>query len=695
MIKKLFLVWLIFFVSLIPLALAEQWNQLNFTICNNNGVCDSGEDKCTCASDCGECSGNVPNTLCQEYSCLTGLCRAQIKYYCCGNHICESGENFSNCDADCAPTELTIELLSPADENVFLRGENITFKAKVKADGVIAKQANVRVKTFAGDIPMYDDGNHSDEKANDGVYAVSFLVSELTSKNNYASEISAEKLGVSKTHNFVVKVNPELSLDFSIDKNNFVLGEIIYFQGTIFKKGNPVSTVITITALNKNQAVFESKTKSDANGFFSLDQRTSLIYPEGNWHFIVSGKDVFENQGILEKTAVVSREAGTIFMDVLFPSGYEKLYSRGSEMRILFDVLFDEIPVEDAEVNALFPDGKEVALKMVSKGKYSLSYSLPFDFPLGQQKILVNAKKTIGSVKYGGSTEMEITVDEAKINAVLLEPKKQTAALGEELNFRLRLNYENGEALSKPKISVKINNKEISSNEKETGVFYFSYVVSNDDLSEARQLLLEVQAIDTFGNKVYFDRLFEVTGELTLEYYFRENPLLFLSVIFAFIFIIIVIIVIKKRLNTLNSLTKRKKELERLKGDLQEKYFNLGAMSSEQYYSLLSKYSSELRDIDSAIDAFKKASEEKGIEVEEEEVFGEKKVSFDDSEMGSMFKISGEKNSFEEEEIPGLFSVKKKAVGEESSEKETPEEEIKPKKRKEKKKESKDDLWGN
>jgi len=644
----------------VPFSLAEQWNQLNFALCDNDGICDSGEDKCTCASDCGECSGNVPNALCQEYSCLTGLCRAQIKYYCCGNHICESGEDFSNCDADCAPTELTIELLSPLDENVFLRGDQITFKAKIKADGVIAKQANVRVKTFAGDIPMYDDGNHSDEKANDGIYAVSFLVSELTSKNNYASEISAEKLGVSKTHNFIVEINPELSLDFLIDKNNFVLGDIIHFEGFLLKRGNPVSTVITITALNKNQAVFESKTKSDKNGFFSLDQRTSLIYPEGNWHFIVSGKDGFENEGLLEKTVVVSREAGTIFMDVVLPDSYQKLYSRGSEIRILFDVLFDEIPVEDAEVNALFPDGKEVALKMVSKGKYSLSYSLPFDFPLGEQKILVNAKKTIGSVKYGGSTEMGITVDEAKINAVLVEPQKQTAALGEELNFRLKLNYENGNALSKPKISVKINNKEISSNEKEPGVFYFSYVVKNEDLSEARQLLLEVQATDAFGNKVYFDRLFEVTGELTLEYYFRENPLLFLSVIFAFIFIIIVIIVVRKRLNTLNSLAKRKKELERLKGDLQEKYFNLGAMSSEQYYSLLSKYSSELRDIDSAIDAFKKASEEKGIEVDEEEVFGEKKVSFDDVETASMFKISGEKNSFEEEEMPGLFSVKKK-----------------------------------
>jgi hypothetical protein len=474
-------------------------------------------------------------------------------------------------------------------------------------------------------------------------------------------------------------------MDFSIDKNSYILGEIVHFEGTLFKRENPVSTVITITALNKNETVFESKTRSDENGFFQFDQRTSLIYPPGNWHFIVSGKDSFENQGLMEKKAIVSKETGTIFMDVVFSSGYDKLYSRGQELKALVDVVFDEKLVEDAEVKALFPDGKEVALKMVSKGKYSLLYFLPFDFPLGDQTILINARKTIGSIKYGGSTEMKVTIDDAKINAVLLEPKKQTAALGEELNFRLKFNYENGKPLSKANVSIKVNDKKIIGVEKEQGVFYFSYVVANEDLSEARQLILQVEAVDAFGNHVSFNKLFEVTGELTLEYYFRENPLLFLSVIFAFIFIIVVIIVVRKRLDTLNSLNKRKKELEKLKGDLQEKYFNLGAIGSEQYYSLLSQYSSELRDIDSAIEAFKKAAKEKGEEVEDEEdeegdVFERKDASFDDSELESMFKVAKKKkdHSYDDEEMPALFSFKekdkeKKEIGKEKEIK-TPEE---------------------
>ncbi len=642
--------------------------QFNFSVCDNDGVCDSGEDKCTCSNDCGVCSGDVPNEVCKEYSCLTGLCRAQIKYYCCGNHICESGEDFSNCDADCAPAEISIELLSPDDSNVFLRGDEITFKARVKADNVPAKKANVRVRTFAGDIPMYDDGNHSDNRANDGIYAVSFLVSELTPKELYASEIYAEKLGVSDTYNFMVDINPFLEMDFSMDKNNYVLGEIIFFQGQLKKRGSPVSTIITVSAFNKGNKIFESKIRSDENGFFVLEERTSLIYPQGIWEFQVLGEDKFENQGVEKKTAVVTKEAGTIFLDVGFASDYSELYNRGNELKMLVNVSFDGEPVDNADVIALFPDGKKVDLKMVASGKYSFSYFIPFDFPLGEQTIIVNAEKKIGSVEYGGSNELNITVDNAQINVFLLEPLKQTVALGEELNFRIKLAYDNGKALNKAKVFVKLNDKNIFVSEKEQGIFSFSYVVDNDDLSDARQLLLSVEAVDAFGNRDSFSKLFEVTGELTLEYYFRENPLLFLSVIFAFVFLIIVFIVIRNRMNQLNSLLKRKKQLEKLKGDLQDKYFNLGSIGNEQYYSLLSKYSSELRDIDSAIEAFKKAKKEGFNEKEslneesDSDVFGEKKQknSFDDSELGQVFSVKKKSSYSDDDTAVPLFSLPKK-----------------------------------
>jgi len=160
-------------------------------------------------------------------------------------------------------------------------------------------------------------------------------------------------------------------------------------------------------------------------------------------------------------------------------------------------------------------------------------------------------------------------------------------------------------------------------------------------------------------------------------------------------------------MDRLSSLNKRKKELEKLKSDLQEKYFNLGSMGNEQYYSLLSQYSTELRDIESAIEAFKK-DPTKGIEnmdeAEEGDVFGQKKDLFDDRELGSMFKVKKSSNIQDfDEEIPGLFSFPKKGkklktvVEKEEEKKESKEKEESEEKQKEEKKKKKnteeDDLW--
>jgi len=280
---------------------------------------------------------------------------------------------------------------------------------------------------------------------------------------------------------------------------------------------------------------------------------------------------------------------------------------------------------------------------------------------------------------------MGITVDNAKINVFLMEPLKQTVALGEELNFRIKLSYDDSRPLSKAKVFVRLNDRNVSAVEKEPGIFSFSYVVDREDLADAHQLLFVVEASDAFGNAVSFNKLFEVTGELTLEYYFRENPLLFLSVIFAFVFILIVVIVVRNRLNRLGSLNRRKKQLEKLKGDLQERYFNLGSISNEQYYSLLSKYSSELRDIDSAIEAFKKNSDgDIPVAEEEDDVFKPKTKSdgFDDSELGSMFRVKKKKDYSDKEEVAGLFSLPKEKG------------DVAGKKPEKKKKPEEDDLWG-
>ncbi|MBW2996449.1 hypothetical protein KY332_04055 [Candidatus Woesearchaeota archaeon] len=89
-----------------------------------DGVCDTGEDKCSCASDCGECSGDVEGKTCVELSCVDGSCQELIKENCCGNAKCEKGERTcEDCPAcndydKCTLDYFDVDALSCVNEDI-------------------------------------------------------------------------------------------------------------------------------------------------------------------------------------------------------------------------------------------------------------------------------------------------------------------------------------------------------------------------------------------------------------------------------------------------------------------------------------------------------------------------------------------------------------------------------------------------
>jgi hypothetical protein len=66
--------------------------------CRGNGICESGENRCTCPSDCGA-------PVCGDGTCCPGesscTCPSDCAGTCCGNGTCESGENRCTCPSDC------------------------------------------------------------------------------------------------------------------------------------------------------------------------------------------------------------------------------------------------------------------------------------------------------------------------------------------------------------------------------------------------------------------------------------------------------------------------------------------------------------------------------------------------------------------------------------------------------------------
>ncbi|MBC7973609.1 MAG: hypothetical protein H7138_01395 [Myxococcales bacterium] len=85
------------------LALGEPVANLCSTSCENcgNGVCDNGETRQTCATDCPL---SPPGSRCGNGRCETGesaaSCPADCSSASCGNAICEAGER-TTCRDDC------------------------------------------------------------------------------------------------------------------------------------------------------------------------------------------------------------------------------------------------------------------------------------------------------------------------------------------------------------------------------------------------------------------------------------------------------------------------------------------------------------------------------------------------------------------------------------------------------------------
>ncbi len=632
--------------------------------CNNNGTCETNEDRCSCPNDCGSCGGDVPGVLCQYYTCLTGTCRATSKPNCCGNDLCEAGEDYANCSRDCPPEEVRVEVLKPDANAVFMRGDFLLFRARVKGDGAVAKNANVRADTFVGTVHLYDDGNHQDVLANDGIYAGGFTIPEYTEKNDYTVPIIADVAGVSDENVLVVKVDPSLDFLVELDSESYSMGDVVYAEGNLSKRGTPLSREAEFKIFSESgELIYGKQLFTDSNGNFSLDYHSSLIQPPGTWTLSFEAFDREKNLGKAEFEVPFSVEGLTRFLDLGVLSPREKVFERAEEVKLLVSLDFEGKPVKDAEVRAILPDKKILELREGREGKYSLSFNIPVGFPLGDQNIFLLAKKDFNAVTYSGSAPVELIVEKAQIRSEVIEPSRSFYALGEEIKARVKLTYSSGQPAANAETFFYLNDERLQVRELGGGVYAASYPLTGEEISES-SLELAMEFSDLYGNSGAESISLEINRDVSFLYFLRRQPLLAASFFVVLSAVVLVLLVVRRRRGKLGSLKKRAEELKKIKSELQDRYFNRGAITSEEYYSLLNQYSSELRDIEATIASLKR--KEKGMEGEEAKRIEdemEKQDTIVDSpgQKVSLFRL-GKKGSRPqgESEKGGLFTVKKK-----------------------------------
>jgi len=521
---------------------------------------------------------------------------------CCGNRVCEGGETFLTCREDCGPKRLTIELLDFDETTEFIHGEEVKFKVKVLADKELGVQSSVIAKGFFGQITLFDDGRHEDENSNDGIYGNSIYVGESVLEGNYEIIIEAEKVKTIGTKIFTLKINPALEITASVDKETYLLGDIIKIAGTIKKKGIPFFAPVSIGFVLNKKTIFNTSVDPDVNGFFELERHTSLIDPSGSWEIQFRAKDANNNNGFLQIEVLVGSEKGEAYYILEFIEPIKKSFNRGENVNLLVRVVDEsEKIVQNAEVEASIANEKTF-LTEVSPGNYRGKLFIPLDLLLGEQEVKVLASKKQENVLFSGFNSTILFVNMSEIIIETIEPQKSVFLLGEKIYFKFEITYENGLPILGANADLHINEDVIKLKEEEGGIYSGAFSLP-PETEDGFEFFLVVD--DKFFNTKRQILQLEVKPEVLPTYFLTSNPFLLAFIIVVLLFGMVILTLFGKNFIRLKYLTYKNEQLIQVKKKLQDDYFNKASIGSIDYYALIEKYNQELGELETQIKLLK------------------------------------------------------------------------------------------
>jgi hypothetical protein len=207
----------------------------------------------------------------------------------------------------------------------------------------------------------------------------------------------------------------------------------------------------------------------------------------------------------------------------------------------------DGNPVEGAEIYFEDSSGNKVNLNSIGSGYYFASYEIPADSTVGEHRLSFLAAKGL----LVGVQDLVLNVAKGNVNAVLLRPLEHRAFAGQELEIAFFLVYDNGDRVLDGNASAMMNGKELGLAMDENGIFYGSYLFSQQDLEGA---VFAVFSSDSLGNE----------GTTTITFVV-QNPLPLTEIGIGLLLAIAVLVAVYglKRAHRLSALLHRAGKLEK------------------------------------------------------------------------------------------------------------------------------------
>jgi len=581
-------------------------------VCGNgvkegNEVCD-GSDLVgnSCAS-----RGYISGTLRCSLGCLSfdtsgctggaGGCAEN----CCGNHKCEelNGEDFASCTVDCTtPKNLYFTFYSPLENEVFARGEMVLIKVGLKADSAVPPAKTVEwVKASCegvfGAMALFDDGQHDDGRAGDGIFAKSFLVTETIEKGLKELVVEAKVAATTQGTKRLFTIDPVIGIGLSTEKSTYSLGDLLGIGGSVRRGGSAAKLPVLLRVSSGGGILFDWNGSSREDGFFQTSYQTTAASPEGEWLVSVYSGDEFGNSGSASETVKFFKPKPFSALSISLLGQPKDSFQRGEQVKFTVAVL-DEYGefVKNAEVVLLLPGGRQVGLALGTGKFYTGTITIPWDLPLGRQAFLVSAVEKTSYRTQQGNADFSFSIEPAQIKIELLEPKNTEFSAGDDMPLRVRLTYPSGDPVVVPTITVLVGKTPVELVAVGKGIYAGAY---SPGLLDSGRLPISVQAQDQFDNLGSEEYSFSVSGISRL--YWAKNFPVTISV-FALVILVAMLIssvVVSKR-KSIARLLKKRAKLEAKQKECQYRY-ELNAIDGETYNKMRAKFDSELARINQAI----------------------------------------------------------------------------------------------
>ncbi|MDP2974033.1 MAG: hypothetical protein Q8N60_03200 [Candidatus Diapherotrites archaeon] len=184
-----------------------------------------------------------------------------------------------------------------------------------------------------------------------------------------------------------------------------------------------------------------------------------------------------------------SRQQLSIVMQV----GFENAVVRGQTVDLTLMVKDDAgNPVDDANVSLTDAEGNTITFSSVGDGYYTGQYNVPSNSPLGTHRFSFSAESD-GKVAY---QELSLDVTKGNISVVLVQPTELSAAVGQEVEIKFKLVYDNNASVQGA-TAIAVLKGAVISLQFDGTVFTGKHLFGEADAGEA---VLVINAADSVGN---------------------------------------------------------------------------------------------------------------------------------------------------------------------------------------------------